>query len=312
MASKTPCTACLRLLRQHTQKLPYRPPPLLTHRFLSTSPFRLSTQSSPTPSSPSPAPLSTPSTPSTTPPTSPPKPSTTTKIAQELRRLAGNTTETYVAYGVTENLYKECARVGHYTVPQAGVKGEKVPKTASGEDLGVGEGWWYDELHLPPTFSTWSQLTILHIHLLTTHLRRLPPAHFPTYHRHLLDHFFHDAENRMLVNHHITAGSIRSRYLKDLFVQYRGAVAAYDEGFARGSDAVLAAALWRNLWAARPDVDWWGLAVVVSYVRRVVKGLEGVGLEDLGAGMRFGEPGVEGKVVDRRSKLWDEGFGEQP
>ena len=49
-----------------------------------------------------------------------------------------------MAYGATQKLYRECARVGHYTMPQAGVKGAKVLKTAAGEDLGVGEGWWYD------------------------------------------------------------------------------------------------------------------------------------------------------------------------
>jgi cytochrome b pre-mRNA-processing protein 3 len=55
-----------------------------------------------------------------------------------------------VAFGATERLYKECARVGHYSIPQAGVKGQKVPKTAEGEDLGVGEGWWYDGMPLEP------------------------------------------------------------------------------------------------------------------------------------------------------------------
>ena len=53
-----------------------------------------------------------------------------------------------MAFGATEGLYKECARVGHYSIPQAGVKGQKVPKTAEGEDLGVGKGWWYDGMHL--------------------------------------------------------------------------------------------------------------------------------------------------------------------
>src|SRR5437762_127994 len=118
------------------------------------------------------------------------------------------------------------------------------------------------ELNLPPTFSTWSQITILHIHLLTTRLRLFPPTHFPTYLQHLLDHFFHDAENRMLMNHNVSARSIRTRYLKDIFEQYRGAVAAYDEGIARGSDAVLATALWRNVWAARREIDLRDLAVV--------------------------------------------------
>ncbi|KAH0551675.1 hypothetical protein GP486_007105, partial [Trichoglossum hirsutum] len=154
-------------------------------------------------------------------------------------------------------------------------------------------------------------ITILHVYLVTARLRLLPPAHFPTYHQHLVDHFFHDAEDRMIANHRISARMLRSRYLKDLFVQYRGAVAAYDEALARASDPVLAAALWRNLWAARPDVDLRHLAVVVSYFRRVMKGLEGMGDEGLvGGSLRFGDPAAERAVVDVRSRLLDEPFGE--
>jgi cytochrome b pre-mRNA-processing protein 3 len=116
----------------------------------------------------------------------------------------------------------------------------------------------------------------------------------------------------MLTNHNMHARGIRSRYLKDLFVQYRGAVAAYDEGFARGDDAVLAAALWRNVFAAREEVDYRHLATVVSYIRRVLAALDG--MEDevvVGGGLRFGDPGVEGDVVEVRSRGLDEPFGEE-
>ena len=64
-------------------------------------------------------------------------------MAQELRRRATRTTETYIAYGATEMLVKECARVGNYSIPQTQEKGVETPKTKDGEDLGVGEGWWY-------------------------------------------------------------------------------------------------------------------------------------------------------------------------
>ena len=53
-------------------------------------------------------------------------------------------TETYVAYGVTEKLVKECAKHGDYEIPQAREKGIETPKTKDGEDLGVGKGWWYE------------------------------------------------------------------------------------------------------------------------------------------------------------------------
>ena len=66
------------------------------------------------------------------------------KIGNELRKMAPGITETYVAYGVTEGLVRECARHADYTIPQAGQKNAEIPKTRAGEDLGVGKGWWYE------------------------------------------------------------------------------------------------------------------------------------------------------------------------
>jgi len=138
------------------------------------------------------------------------------------------------------------------------------------------------ELGLQPTFSTWSQVTFLHMDLLTVRLRALPsPENVQTYARHLLDHFSHNAEHRMAVFHDIHTRSIRNKYLKDLFLQWRGILAAYDEGLARG-DAVLGAAVWRNLWKASetgPDgkeMDWKNVARVVAYMRRTMAQLDAI------------------------------------
>jgi cytochrome b pre-mRNA-processing protein 3 len=51
--------------------------------------------------------------------------------------------ETYTAYGVTEALIKECSIQADYSIPQAQSEVEDMPKTANGEDLGVGSGWWH-------------------------------------------------------------------------------------------------------------------------------------------------------------------------
>ena len=64
-------------------------------------------------------------------------------IAKELRKRASVSTETYIAYGVCENLVKECARQADYKIPQRQEKNVDIPKSQDGEDLGVGEGWWY-------------------------------------------------------------------------------------------------------------------------------------------------------------------------
>jgi cytochrome b pre-mRNA-processing protein 3 len=68
--------------------------------------------------------------------------STSLKAAQELKKVAPSSTETYTAYGATEVLYKECARQADYTIQRAKDEDEEPPKTKDGEDLGVGEGWW--------------------------------------------------------------------------------------------------------------------------------------------------------------------------
>lgn len=85
----------------------------------------------------------------------------------------------------------------------------------------------------------------------------------------------------MLLLHTISARGIRNRYLKDLFLQWRGIIAAYDEGLIKG-DAVLASAVWRNLFKGEDDVDWRNVAMVVAYMRKAVVELERVkDLDDL-------------------------------
>lgn len=71
------------------------------------------------------------------------KSASTAKAVQDLRKLTGRATETYTAYGATEILYKECALQADYSIPQAKDSEAEMPKTADGEDLGVGEGWWH-------------------------------------------------------------------------------------------------------------------------------------------------------------------------
>lgn len=215
----------------------------------------------------------------------------------------GTTAETYVAYGFTQKLFEACSAQADYRIPQASQKGAQVPKTPAGEDLGVGEGWWYEDLGLLPTFSTWSQVTFLHMYLLTVRLRALPyPESLHTYSRHLIDHFSHNAEHRMDVLHGLTSRTIRNKYLKDLFIQWRGILAAYDEGLVKG-DAVLGAAVWRNLWKAShtgPDgqeLDWSKVARVVAYMRRVLSELARVDEADLIFALgpsSTGSPGIFG------------------
>ena len=160
------------------------------------------------------------------------------------------------------------------------------------------------ELGLQPTFSTWSQVTMLHIYLFTARFRCFPHRS-QTWQQHLLDHFFYDAENRMEITHNMHARGTRNKYLKDLFIQWRGLLAAYDEGLMKG-DAVLAAAIWRNVFKANEDVDIKGLAQIVSYMRRALKGLDSMPDEKImQAELLFGSPENEASIVALRSKMMD-------
>lgn len=90
--------------------------------------------------------------------------------------------------------------------------------------------------------------------------------------------------------------------------------AGFDEGLCKG-DAVLAGAIWRNLFDGKPDVDVELLAIITSYVRRVLSGLDKVSDETVYAGrVEFGNPLDEKPVVMRESrfleKLAEKGPGE--
>ncbi|KAL3419105.1 hypothetical protein PVAG01_09327 [Phlyctema vagabunda] len=223
------------------------------------------------------------------------------KAAQEIQKSTGASAETYTSYGSTEILYKECAKQATYSIPQAKDEDAEMPKTEDGEDLGIGEGWWLTEAGLKPTFSTWSQVTMLHMYLLVARFRCFDSYDAQKWQQHLIDHFFYDAENRMTINHGMYARGTRNKYLKDMFIQWRGLLAAYDEGIQKG-DAVLAAAVWRNLFKANEEVDLRTLAQIVSYMRRYLKGFEKT--EDnvfMSPGITFLSPAPESRIVETPS-----------
>jgi cytochrome b pre-mRNA-processing protein 3 len=122
------------------------------------------------------------------------------------------------------------------------------------------------DLSLPPTFSTWAHVAMLHMYLLVVRFRCFDADRQQAWQGAMVNHFFYEAEAKMDVVHAVTSRAIRQRYLKDFFVQWRGLILAYDEGLVKG-DAVLAEAVWRNLFKAREDVDVRALAAVVSWIR---------------------------------------------
>jgi cytochrome b pre-mRNA-processing protein 3 len=140
------------------------------------------------------------------------------------------------------------------------------------------------------------------MYLLTVRIRLFPANHASAWHQHLLDHFFHNAEDRMALYHGMSARGVRNKYLKDLWIQWRGVLAAYDEGLVKG-DAVMAAAVWRNVFKADPAVDIKAVAEIVSWMRREVRRLGEARDEEVSAGWEFkGNPGEESPAVALQSE----------
>ncbi|KAG8624349.1 hypothetical protein KVT40_007416 [Elsinoe batatas] len=296
-----------------------------SHRaFQSSSHSLASTPSSP-PSDPAPS------------PTPPPDAPSIQKLASTLRKQGsiGSATAPYAAYGTTESLFKSCSLPGDYsgtapslTPPDATSPGAPLPsrspynksappeplKTSSGEDIffPLTRDTWHYAYSLPPTFSTWSQLTILHLYLLQLRLRMFPHEHERKWSQQLLDHFFYAAEEKMDSMHNITSRGIRSRYLKDMYDTYRGNVMSYDEGVIKG-DAVLGAAVWRNVFGGKDGVDGLAVAEIVGWMRRGAKALGDMGDEEFVAGKwSFGVPWKGRREVEREAEgvrvpLVDEG-----
>ncbi|KAI4766944.1 hypothetical protein E4T51_00134 [Aureobasidium sp. EXF-12344] len=240
-----------------------------------------------------------------------PDASTMQKFAQRMRaqKQMKAATEPYVAYGATEDLFRACARAGEYSMPTV-AEGEEPLRSAQGEDLGVGSGWWYEELGLTPTFNTWAQITYVHMYLVTVRLRMFPQQHAHHWHQNLLDHYSYAAEDRMAALHNIAARSVRNKYLKDLFVQWRGVLAAYDEGLVKG-DAVLATAVWRNVFRGDENVDAAAVASVVSYMKKNLRDLDRIHDSEIASGdISFSDPAREATLVDREAQAMKQPFTE--
>ncbi|KAF1833519.1 ubiquinol cytochrome-c reductase assembly protein Cbp3 [Decorospora gaudefroyi] len=232
--------------------------------------------------------------------------STTAGIAagDKVREKAPLTTDTYTAYGATLNLINECARPGGYTIPQALEKKGEIPVDENGVHVGVGEGWWYEALGLTPTFFNWSQITFLHMYMLQVRFRMLPQTHAPIWIQHLTNNAFWAAEDRLVVWHKFNTESMRQKKLKELFAQWRAVLLSYDEGLVKG-DAMMAAAIWRNVLGAKDDVDFEKLAQIVGYMRRELKRLENATDEEViqGDWTFSGVPGEEANLVRMPSRL---------
>ncbi|GAA5891243.1 hypothetical protein JCM5296_006874 [Sporobolomyces johnsonii] len=158
----------------------------------------------------------------------------TVSIVTKLAKLFGYHSQTSTAIRTTSDYYDRCAERGEIESP-----------------------FFYEECSLPPSFQTWFSLTTLHVWLLSVRFRSLPAPLGRTYIQELINHMFIDMELRIRGPYAVTQSRLIKGYMKDMLEQYHGSCAAYDEGLVRG-DAVLAAAVWRNVFGA----GWGGVGGV--------------------------------------------------
>ncbi|KAI8164437.1 hypothetical protein K4K49_002614 [Colletotrichum sp. SAR 10_70] len=179
-----------------------------------------------------------------------------------------------------EALYGACAKPALYKISEQDRHNETVRMTEDGEEVGEAQGPWLEALDLQPSFSSWSQTTMLHMYIVLARLRCLDRDAAQALQHQFIDQFFFDCERMMHLNHGMTSSALRQRYLKEIFVQWRGLIAAYDEGIVK-DDRVLGAAVWRNLFKSREDADMRQVAAVVAWIRASLRDLEAGAVEDL-------------------------------
>lgn len=142
-------------------------------------------------------------------------------------------------------------------------------------------------------------------------MRYFPEEYSKTWLQHLHDHFFWEAEHRMNIFHKVTSSTIRNRYLKELYNMWLGVQGAYDEGLIRG-DAVLATALWRNVFRSNQEVDWKDVALVTGFVRRGLRALDRASDRTIVAALiQFNSPASETPLVMRPSPLLNKPFSRE-
>ncbi|KAJ2965973.1 hypothetical protein NUW58_g10784 [Xylaria curta] len=94
-------------------------------------------------------------------------------IMDSIRNTIKRSSEPYRVVAATKEIYDACSKAAHYKIDPIAIKADTIPKTPEGEHIGEGGSMWHDDFKLPPTFSTWSQVTMLHMYLVFARLRNL-------------------------------------------------------------------------------------------------------------------------------------------
>ncbi|KAK7206208.1 ubiquinol-cytochrome C chaperone-domain-containing protein [Myxozyma melibiosi] len=126
--------------------------------------------------------------------------------------------------------------------------------------------FFYKDLGLTPSLAQWFQITSLHMWIMLVRMRALPEKYAPVYEQALVDGIFIDIERMLVSDYKIKSGRIINNTMKELNLLLRGSVLAYDEALMT-NDAVFSAAIWRNIFGAKKEIDMKHVATLVKYAR---------------------------------------------
>ncbi|KAI9218038.1 ubiquinol-cytochrome C chaperone-domain-containing protein [Blastocladiella britannica] len=130
--------------------------------------------------------------------------------------------------------------------------------------------WLVRDVGLPDTFQTWFAITQVHVWMAMVRLRAEGPEGKEAI-QGMVSHLFRDMEDRLWAMG-IRKNAIVDRSLKEFLSIFYGGVMSYDEALTH-SDALLASALWRNLFQADPSTLE-AAATFVKVVREELHHLE--------------------------------------
>ena len=112
----------------------------------------------------------------------------------------------------------------------------------------------------------------------------------------------------MAVWHNISTRGTRNKFLKDLSQMWRGVLLSYDEGVIKG-DAVLAGAVWRNVFKGDENAVIEDMALVTAFLRAQLRMLDGASDVEIGEGkVHFQDPAKCRVLVNRESAMMRQGF----
>ncbi|KAJ3041649.1 hypothetical protein HDV00_008926 [Rhizophlyctis rosea] len=131
-------------------------------------------------------------------------------------------------------------------------------------------------------------MTVLHLWILFARLRAEGPDGRDMK-QEVFTHIWLDVEIKL---HKAGVKSRLNKILTDLMSAYYGQVLAYDEGLYHEGDAILAAALWRNVFGANKPANATDLELLLTYVRRQLQQAEQIDRDEI-LGGKFAFADVE-------------------